>query len=94
LKDAQEENDRREKERLECQRLEAAQRERESGNENDKAIGKWAEAIRLNPRDADAYWNRGNAYYANGNYDKACSDCAEAIRLNPKYSAKAFTYRR
>ena len=50
----------------------------------DKAIADYTEAIRLNPKDADAYGNRGYAYAAKGDLDKAIADCTEAIRLNPK----------
>ncbi len=34
---------------------------------------------------AEAYHNRGKAYYWKGDYDKAVSDYNEAIRLDPKF---------
>ena len=49
----------------------------------DKAIADYNEAIRLNPTDANAYINRGNAWCAKKDYDKAIADYSEAIRLNP-----------
>jgi tetratricopeptide (TPR) repeat protein len=55
----------------------------------DKAISDYNEAIRLNPNDASAYYNRALAYYYKNDYDKAISDYSEAIRLNPN-SAQAY----
>ena len=50
----------------------------------DKAIADFTEAIRLDPKYAEAYCNRGCAYRNKGDYDKAIADFTEAIRLNPK----------
>jgi tetratricopeptide (TPR) repeat protein len=36
---------------------------------------------------ADAFYNRGNAYYAKGAYDRAIVDYDSAIRSNPNYAA-------
>ncbi len=52
----------------------------------DQAIADYNEAIRLNPKDAHAYFNRAIAYGKKGNYDQAIADLTEAIRLNPKYT--------
>ena len=38
------------------------------------------------PKDAEAYINRGNAYSKKGQYDKAISDYSKAIEINPKYA--------
>ena len=54
---------------------------KESG---DKAIAACDRAIRQNPKDADAYSNRGMAWNEKGDNDKAIADFNEAIRLNPK----------
>jgi CubicO group peptidase (beta-lactamase class C family) len=67
------------------------------GNSNDKddydrAIQNYAEAIRLDPKSADAFAGRGSAYLLKGDYDLAIQDYNEAIRLNPK-SASAFNGR-
>jgi tetratricopeptide (TPR) repeat protein len=54
--------------------------------EYDKAIADFTEAIRLDPKYALAYANRGAAYVNKGDSDKAIADCTEAIRLDPKYA--------
>jgi len=41
------------------------------------------------PNDAEACYNRGNAYSLKGEYDKAIADYTKAIEINPKY-AKAY----
>ena len=68
-----------------------------SEEEHDKAIADYTEAIRLNPKDADAYYNRGLAYWNKGKFDKAIAEYTEAIRLNPKlaeaYYSRGFAYR-
>ena len=43
-----------------------------------------SEAIRLNPKNADAYNYRGCAWVEKGELDKAITDFNEAIRLDPK----------
>ncbi len=60
--------------------------------ELDKAIAEFTEAIRLNPKYAEAYDYRGQTYNEKGEYDKAIVDFTEAIRLDPKY-AKTYNNR-
>ena len=55
--------------------------------EYDKAIADYNEAIRLDPKYAGAFNNRGNAWYDKKEYDKAIADYNEAIRLDPKIAA-------
>jgi len=53
----------------------------------DRAIADYTEAIRLDPKLAEAYCSRGAAYgRGKSEYDKAIDDLTEAIRLNPKYA--------
>ena len=59
---------------------------------DDRAIRDLDEAIRRNPRDADAYFNRGQTYAKRGAYDRAIPDFGQAIRINPK-DAEAFNDR-
>jgi tetratricopeptide (TPR) repeat protein len=51
-----------------------------------EVIADYTEALRLNPNDAEAYLNRGNAYADHGEIDKAIADYTEALRLNPNYA--------
>ena len=64
--------------------------------EFDKAIADYNEAIRLDPKHATTYYNRGLTYGKKGDHDKAIADFTEAIRLNPKdaeaYYSRGCTY--
>ena len=52
----------------------------------NKAIFMYTEDIRLNPKDAKAYYNRGLVYGREevAEFDKAIADFTEAIKLDPK----------
>jgi tetratricopeptide (TPR) repeat protein len=54
-------------------------------SEYDRAIAACDEAIRLDPRNANPYVNRGFAWYTKGLPDRAIADFDEAIRLDPKF---------
>lgn len=58
----------------------------------DRALADYDEAIRLNPKDANAFYNRGVTHAMKYDNDRAIADYDEAIRLNPK-DAKAFNNR-
>jgi len=60
--------------------------------EYQKAIDDCSKAIELDPKNADAYNNRGNAYASLGEYQKAIDDCSKAIELDPK-NADAYNNR-
>ena len=47
----------------------------------------YTKAIKLNPKFAEAYYSRGNAYAKLGQFTQAISDLTEAIELNPKFAA-------
>ena len=51
---------------------------------DQRAIRDLNEAINRNPRDAYAYYNRGQTYAKRGEYGRAIQDFSHAIRLNPK----------
>jgi tetratricopeptide (TPR) repeat protein len=53
--------------------------------EYDKEIANLTEAIRLNPDDAGAYYNRGDAYSERDGDDQAIADFTKAIRLDSDY---------
>lgn len=54
--------------------------------ESNAAIAAASEAIRRDPKDANAYYNRGNAYAASGDADRAIADYTATIRLDPSYA--------
>ena len=54
--------------------------------EGQIAIEDYDEAIRINPKDAVAYFNRGNAYHSLNKKKRAIEDYDQAIRLNPEYA--------
>jgi tetratricopeptide (TPR) repeat protein len=52
----------------------------------------YSEAIKLDPKNAEAYNNRANAYSLLGKYEEAVKDYDEAIKLDAK-SAKIYANR-
>ena len=46
----------------------------------------YEEAIRLDPQNADAHYNKGNALSELGHYEEAVAAYKEAIRLNPEHA--------
>ena len=64
---------------------------REKG-ETDRAIADYTEAIRLDPKHAEAHVNRGQAYsLKREGTDRAIADFTEAIRLDPKLAHAYFS---
>jgi Flp pilus assembly protein TadD len=57
--------------------------QRENGD-FDAAITDYTEAIRLNPEDPDAYYNRGVAHSQLGNKSQAAADHQKARELGYK----------
>lgn len=55
----------------------------------DLAIADYNQAIKLDPIDKWAFYDRGVAYSAQGNYDQAIADATQVIRLDPT-SADAY----
>jgi tetratricopeptide (TPR) repeat protein len=53
---------------------------------HDLRIKGCAAIIQVNPKDAIAYHNRGEAYSLKGDVDRAISDYNKAIELNPNYA--------
>ncbi len=62
--------------------------------DHDRAIADYDAAIRLSPRNGDAFYNRGGAWGNKGDHDRAIADYDAAISLNPKdpaaYNGRAF----
>jgi tetratricopeptide (TPR) repeat protein len=59
-------------------------REAHAKGDYDKAIADYSDVIRLDPRNAPAYYNRSLAYLATGDYGKAIADLTDVVRLNPR----------
>jgi tetratricopeptide (TPR) repeat protein len=62
----------------------------------DQAIDKYSKAIKINPKFAKAYNNRGIAYMWKKQFDRAVADFNKAIELDPKngkaYNNRAIVY--
>ena len=62
----------------------------------EKEMADYSEAIRRDPKNAQAYNNRGLAYCKQRKFDEAIADFSEAIRLDPKlasaYSGRSEVY--
>jgi tetratricopeptide (TPR) repeat protein len=58
----------------------------------DRAIADYSEVIRIDPKTAVAYDNRGLSYFAKGDVDRAIADYSDAIRIDPKF-ANALVHR-
>lgn len=52
----------------------------------ERAIPDFDQALRLDPRNADAYQLRGSSYFVNGSPRRAIEDLSKAIQLNPQYA--------
>ena len=52
-----------------------------------KAIADCSKAIRLDPNNADLYYNRALVYYSEDNYARALADCRTALCLEPGNAA-------
>ncbi|QUY46138.1 serine protease [Acaryochloris marina] len=52
-----------------------------------EAIKDFGQAIAIDPKDAAAHFNRGNAYDELNQYNLALKDYSQAIQINPEYSA-------
>jgi tetratricopeptide (TPR) repeat protein len=53
----------------------------------DRAIADYTESIKLDPKQARTFSNRGWAYIEKRQYDPAITDLDEAVRLDPKLAA-------
>ena len=51
-----------------------------------REIETYSQAIRINPNNANAYYNRGLSYQRLGNQEGAIGDYTESIRINPSYA--------
>ena len=61
--------------------------------ENASALADFNEAIRLNPKEDTAWYQRGLTWNAQAKYEQALNDFNEAIRLNPENAENADAFR-
>ncbi len=54
------------------------------------ALKDYSKAIKLNPKDVDAYKNRGYAKFKLNDYTGTVKDCDKSILLNTKYAPAYF----
>jgi tetratricopeptide (TPR) repeat protein len=54
-------------------------------DDDEAAIAAYTRAIELDPEDATAFNNRGNAYYDSGDYARAIADYDRAIDIDPQH---------
>ena len=54
-------------------------------NELNKAISDYTNAIKINPKYAEAYNNRGNAFFKERNFEEAISDYTKALEINSNF---------
>ena len=53
----------------------------------DRAIADFDQAIRLDAKNANAFYNRGIAYHEKHDYDRAIADFDQAIKLDRQAGA-------
>ena len=53
-------------------------------HQNEKAIEAFSKALKADPNNAEAYNNRGIAWYSIGKYDRALDDYNKALEINPR----------
>jgi len=57
-----------------------------AAGEWESAISEFSKVIRIEPMNAVALYNRGNAFQAQDKYELAIADYDEAVRVNPRLS--------
>jgi tetratricopeptide (TPR) repeat protein len=78
---------------LVCSTSSMAQANDEEGRgDPEKDLAKYTALIRLDPKNAGHYLNRGHVWNRKGDNEKAIADYSEAIRLEPENPA-AYSYR-
>jgi len=61
--------------------------ERRAKEDYDAALADFAEAVRVDKKYADAYYNRCAVYNFKKEYDPAIAECSQAIKLGPSADA-------
>ena len=53
---------------------------------NEEELACYNEALKINPRDAEAWYNKGNALGALGRTEEELACYNEALKINPQYT--------
>lgn len=61
--------------------------ERRSKEDYDSALADFADAVKIDKKYADAFFNRCSAYNFKKQYDAALTECSQAIKLGPSADA-------
>lgn len=56
---------------------------RNFGGDSEHAIGDYVQVLKLNPKNAEAYYRLGSIYWVKGDYDRAASYLDRAVKLKP-----------
>ena len=56
----------------------------------DESIDLYYKAIEMDPKNTEAYYNRGSAYCSKKEYDKAIKDFQKVLKIDPK-NAEAYS---
>jgi tetratricopeptide (TPR) repeat protein len=65
--------------------------ERRSKQDFDLALADYDEAVRIDKKYADAFYNRCVIFNLKEDYDRAVADCSQAVKLGPSPNATAAT---
>ncbi|MGB9115959.1 tetratricopeptide repeat protein [Bradyrhizobium sp.] len=65
--------------------------ERRSKQDFDLALADYGEAVRIDKKYADAFYNRCVIFNLKEDYDRAVADCSQAVKLGPSPNATAAT---
>ncbi|GHV06923.1 hypothetical protein AGMMS50229_12670 [Campylobacterota bacterium] len=57
-----------------------------AANRGEEAVKQSTQAIKIDPNDAKAYYNRGNSYFELADYKKAIADYTQAIKIDPNHA--------
>ena len=67
-----------------CAKRAVAYKER---GDPDRTVVDYDKALEIDPRDAAAYFGRGNAYFEKGDFDRAIADYGKALEIDPRLAA-------
>jgi tetratricopeptide (TPR) repeat protein len=65
--------------------------ERRLKQDYDLSLADFGDAVRIDKKYADAFYNRCAIYNLKGDYDHAIADCSQAVKLGPSPNATAET---